>query len=73
MHGSSNKVFLLTKIDSRSKQKATRQLDESPKRLKTDKRLRTNDYFISTTTSSIGLPVSLTSLCIAPAGIGSCQ
>ncbi len=30
-------------------------------------------YFSSTTTSSIVVPVSLTSLCVAPAGIGSCQ
>ena len=31
------------------------------------------NYFCSTTINSIVLPVSLTSLCIAPAGIGSCQ
>ena len=31
------------------------------------------DYLISMTSSSMVFPVSLTSLCIAPGGIGSCQ
>ena len=38
-----------------------------------DQRPTTNDYLISTTTSSMVLSVSLTSLCISPAGIGANQ
>src|SRR5688500_3305246 len=35
--GYRNKVFLMTKIDGRSKREATRQLDESLRRLQTDR------------------------------------
>src|ERR671933_659826 len=36
LHGYRDKVFLMTKIDGRSKKEATRQLDESPQRLQVD-------------------------------------